>query len=133
MVCLDGFVLCSPVPPIFQKVADATADFETPFWGEEARGGVTEYREIVENNPAYLYCDTNAVPAAELTWYRGDRPLSIEDGVSVLQGRPGLRGRAGPLQAGTRVTPTPGLVASAFRCGLRSPACCLLSDPRQGM
>ena len=67
MVCLDGFVLLSPVPPIFQKVADATADFETPFLEEEARGGVTEYREIVENNPAYLYCDTNAVPAPELS------------------------------------------------------------------
>ncbi|XP_061289826.1 hemicentin-2 isoform X2 [Bos javanicus] len=82
----QDFNVLIQVPPIFQKVADATADFETPFWGEEARGGVTEYREIVENNPAYLYCDTNAVPAAELTWYRGDRPLSIEDGVSVLQG-----------------------------------------------
>uniref|UniRef100_G1Q1L7 Hemicentin 2 n=1 Tax=Myotis lucifugus TaxID=59463 RepID=G1Q1L7_MYOLU len=53
---------------------------------EEARGGVTEYREVVENNPAYLYCDTNAVPPPELTWYREDQPLSATDGVSVLQG-----------------------------------------------
>ncbi|XP_055255516.1 hemicentin-2 isoform X3 [Moschus berezovskii] len=79
----QDFNVLIQVPPIFQKVGDATADFETPF---EARGGVTEYREIVENNPAYLYCDTNAVPAPELTWYREDHPLSIEDGVSVLQG-----------------------------------------------
>ena len=97
MVCADSFVPHSPVPPMFQKVSDATADFETPFREEEARGGVTEYREVVENNPAYLYCDTNAVPAPELTWFREDHPLSIEDGVSILQGRPGLHGRAGPV------------------------------------
>ncbi|KAI4577648.1 hypothetical protein MJT46_003483 [Ovis ammon polii x Ovis aries] len=82
----QAFNVLIQVPPIFQKVGDATADFETPFREEEARGGVTEYREVVENNPVYLYCDTNAVPAPELTWYREDRPLSVEDGVSVLQG-----------------------------------------------
>uniref|UniRef100_A0A452F193 Hemicentin 2 n=1 Tax=Capra hircus TaxID=9925 RepID=A0A452F193_CAPHI len=82
----QDFNVLIQVPPIFQKVGDATADFETPFREEEARGGVTEYREVVENNPVYLYCDTNAVPAPELTWYREDRPLSVEDGVSVLQG-----------------------------------------------
>nr|XP_020731255.1 hemicentin-2-like [Odocoileus virginianus texanus] len=82
----QDFNVLIQVPPMFQKVSDATADFETPFREEEARGGVTEYREVVENNPAYLYCDTNAVPAPELTWFREDHPLSIEDGVSILQG-----------------------------------------------
>lgn len=99
---------------MFQKVGDAGAAFETLSREEEARGGVTEYREIVENNPAYLYCDTNAVPPPELTWYREDQPLSATDGVSVLQGRPGLQREAGHLQAGTRVTPTSELVSSAF-------------------
>nr|XP_021529801.1 hemicentin-2 [Aotus nancymaae] len=82
------FRLClpHPVPPMFQKVGDASAAFESPSWEEEARGGVTEYREMVENNPAYLYCDSNAIPPPELTWYREDQPLSAEDGVSVLQG-----------------------------------------------
>ncbi|XP_012862831.2 hemicentin-2 [Echinops telfairi] len=74
------------VPPMFQKVGDASAGFEILSQEEEARGGVTEYREIVENNPAYLNCDTNAVPPPELTWYREDQPLSASDGVSVLQG-----------------------------------------------
>ncbi|XP_028353185.1 hemicentin-2 [Physeter macrocephalus] len=74
------------VPPMFQKVGDASAASETLSREEEARGGVTEYREIVENNPTYLYCDTNAVPPPELTWYREDQPLSATDGVSVLQG-----------------------------------------------
>uniref|UniRef100_A0A2K5CWV0 Hemicentin 2 n=1 Tax=Aotus nancymaae TaxID=37293 RepID=A0A2K5CWV0_AOTNA len=81
-----GLCLPHPVPPMFQKVGDASAAFESPSWEEEARGGVTEYREMVENNPAYLYCDSNAIPPPELTWYREDQPLSAEDGVSVLQG-----------------------------------------------
>uniref|UniRef100_A0A8C0DZX9 Hemicentin-2 n=1 Tax=Balaenoptera musculus TaxID=9771 RepID=A0A8C0DZX9_BALMU len=82
----QDFNVLIQVPPVFQKVGDASAAFETLSWEEEARGGVTEYREIVENNPAYLYCDTNAVPSPELTWYREDQPLSATDGVSVLQG-----------------------------------------------
>nr|XP_033715233.1 hemicentin-2-like [Tursiops truncatus] len=82
----QDFNVLIQVPPMFQKVGDAGAAFETLSREEEARGGVTEYREIVENNPAYLYCDTNAVPPPELTWYREDQPLSATDGVSVLQG-----------------------------------------------
>ncbi|KAM9722140.1 hemicentin-2 isoform 3-T3 [Dama dama] len=81
----QDFNVLIQVPPMFHK-SDATAVFETPFREEEARGRVTEYREVVENNPAYLYCDTNAVPAPELSWFREDHPLSIEDGVSILQG-----------------------------------------------
>lgn len=72
---------------MFQKVGDATAASEFLSREEEARGGVTEYREIVENNPAYLHCDTNAVPPPEFTWYREDQPLSAAGGLSVLQGR----------------------------------------------
>ena len=106
-------LLPSPVPPMFQKVGDASAPFETLSQMEEARGGVTEYREIVENSPAYLYCDTNAVPPPELTWYREDQPLSAADGASILQGRPGLRREAGRLQAGIRVSPRAEMVSSA--------------------
>lgn len=97
--CPHGFAL-SPVPPMFQKVGDAGADFEFLSQAEEVRGGVTEYREIMENSPAYLYCDTNAVPAPELTWYREDQPLSAADGASVLQGRPGRRGEVGAPAGG---------------------------------
>ncbi|XP_014387685.1 PREDICTED: LOW QUALITY PROTEIN: hemicentin-2 [Myotis brandtii] len=82
----QDFSVLIQVPPMFQKVGDASATFEILSREEEARGGVTEYREVVENNPAYLYCDTNAVPPPELTWYREDQPLSATDGVSVLQG-----------------------------------------------
>uniref|UniRef100_A0A8C6W1G7 Hemicentin 2 n=1 Tax=Nannospalax galili TaxID=1026970 RepID=A0A8C6W1G7_NANGA len=82
----QDFNVLIQVPPMFQKVGDADADFEFLPHEEEARGGVTEYREIVENNSAYLYCDTNAVPPPELTWYREGQPLSAADGVSVLQG-----------------------------------------------
>ncbi|KAM5331532.1 hemicentin-2 [Glossophaga mutica] len=82
----QDFNVLIQVPPMFLKAGDASAAFESPSREEEARGGLTEYREIVENSPAYLYCDTNAVPPPELTWYREDEPLSAADGVSVLQG-----------------------------------------------
>ncbi|XP_056668537.1 hemicentin-2 isoform X2 [Monodelphis domestica] len=74
------------VPPIFQKIGDPNEAFEVHHQEEELRGGVLEYREIVENNPAYLYCDTNAVPPPQLTWYKDDQPLSDIEGISVLQG-----------------------------------------------
>ncbi|GAB1286208.1 Hemicentin-2 [Apodemus speciosus] len=82
----QDFNVLIQVPPIFQKMADVDTGFEPLPHEEEAQGGVTEYREIVENNPAYLYCDTNAIPPPELTWYREGQPLSAADGVSVLQG-----------------------------------------------
>ncbi|KAM5259263.1 hemicentin-2 isoform 1-T1 [Hipposideros larvatus] len=82
----QDFNVLIQVPPMFQNVGDATAASEFLSREEEARGGVTEYQEIVENNPAYLHCDTNAVPPPEFTWYREDQPLSATDGVSVLQG-----------------------------------------------
>ncbi|XP_054440698.1 hemicentin-2 [Pteronotus mesoamericanus] len=84
----QDFNVLIQVPPMFQKADDASSAFESLSQEEEAeaRGGVTEYRAIVENSPVYLYCDTNAVPPAELTWYREDRPLTAADGVSVLQG-----------------------------------------------
>ncbi|XP_007942419.2 hemicentin-2 [Orycteropus afer afer] len=82
----QNFNVLIQVPPMFQKVDDDSAAFEILSREEELQGGVTEYREIVENNPAYLYCDTNAIPPPELTWYREDQLLSTTDGVSVLQG-----------------------------------------------
>ncbi|KAM9207753.1 hemicentin-2 [Dugong dugon] len=82
----QDFNVLIQVPPMFQKVGDASEAFGILSQEEEVRGGVTEYREIVENNPAYLYCDTNAIPPPELTWYREDQPLAATDGVSVLQG-----------------------------------------------
>ncbi|XP_072488817.1 hemicentin-2 isoform X3 [Notamacropus eugenii] len=74
------------VPPIFQKISDPNEVSETQHQEEELRGGMMEYREIVENTPAYLYCDTNAVPPPQLTWYKDSQPLSASESVSVLQG-----------------------------------------------
>lgn len=76
---------------MFQRVGHPSTAFESLSREEEARGEVTEYREVVENNPAYLYCDTNAIPPPELTWYREGRPLSTsaDHRASVLQGRLG--------------------------------------------
>lgn len=133
-VCPNGFVLPTPVPPMFQKVGAASAPFEFLSREEEARGGVTEYREIVENNPVYLYCDTNAVPPPELTWYWEDQPLSATDGVSVLQGRSGLRREVGAFMGSDqghthiRAGPQDRLPTSP----LSSPVCCVLCGPGQG-
>ncbi|XP_060245885.1 hemicentin-2 [Meriones unguiculatus] len=85
----QDFNVLIQVPPMFQRVGDVEAGLELlpqEEEQEEAQGRVTEYREIVENNPAYLYCDTNAIPPPELTWYREGQPLSAADGVSLLQG-----------------------------------------------
>lgn len=122
---------------MFLKAGDASAAFGSPSGEEEARGGVTEYREVVENSPAYLYCDSSAVPAPELTWYRGDQPLSAADadGVSVLQGRRGLQGEVGAL-AGR--DPGPPALERAPSAALPrvlggSPGCCWLWGPGQGL
>ncbi|XP_069861249.1 hemicentin-2 [Dipodomys merriami] len=83
----QDFSVLIQVPPMFQKVNEAGADLEALSQEEEeARGEVTEFREIIENHPAYLYCDTSAVPPPQLTWHREGRPLAASDGVSVLQG-----------------------------------------------
>ncbi|XP_039085354.1 hemicentin-2 [Hyaena hyaena] len=82
----QDFNVLIQVPPMFQKLGDAGEDLETLSREEEVRGGVTEFREVVEDSPAYLYCDTNAIPPPELSWYRDGQPLSAGDGVSVLQG-----------------------------------------------
>ncbi|XP_012576655.1 PREDICTED: hemicentin-2 [Condylura cristata] len=88
----QDFSVLIQVPPMFQKVGDVGEAFELLSREEEARGGVTEYREVVENSPAYLYCDSDAVPPPTLTWYRGGRPLVATDGVSILQAPPVILG-----------------------------------------
>lgn len=119
---------------MFQKVGDASADFEMLSQEEEARGGVMEYREIVENNPTYLYCDPDSVPPPELTWYREDQPLLATDGVSVLQGSPGLCREVGALvgrDQGCTHSRT-GLLTCLPIGPLSSPVC-LLCDLGQGV
>lgn len=74
---------------MFQNMGDPSTAFEflpQELEEVEARSGVTEYREVVENNPAYLYCDTNAVPPPELTWFKEGQRVSATDGLSLLQG-----------------------------------------------
>ncbi|XP_028823701.1 hemicentin-1 isoform X1 [Denticeps clupeoides] len=65
------------VPPSFERVS-----------GEGGAGvlGGLEVKDVVVNNPASLYCDTNAVPPPTLTWYKDGRPLSSHDHVLILPG-----------------------------------------------
>lgn len=113
---------------MFQRLDDASAAFEIlSREEEEARGGVTERREVVENNPAYLYCDTRAVPPPELTWYREDQPLSAADGVSVLQGSLGCTERLGISghRSGFTASELGSFTVLTSHGALPCPACCV--------
>ncbi|NXK72500.1 HMCN2 protein, partial [Amazona guildingii] len=57
------------------------------FYREEDQDGeVTEHRQAVLNQPTALYCDTNAIPPPQLTWYKDGEPLSPGPGVLMLLG-----------------------------------------------
>ncbi|NWS40494.1 HMCN1 protein, partial [Probosciger aterrimus] len=51
--------------------------------GVSARG---EHRQAVLNQPTALYCNTNAIPPPQLTWYKDGEPLSPSPGVLMLLG-----------------------------------------------
>lgn len=67
------------VPPTFNRaggVVDATAS-------PGVRGDI---RDVVLNNPIFLYCETNAVPPPTLTWYKDGQLLASSDKVLILPG-----------------------------------------------
>lgn len=67
------------VPPTFNRaggVVDATAS-------PGVRGDI---RDVILNNPIFLYCETNAVPPPTLTWYKDGQLLASNDKVLILPG-----------------------------------------------
>lgn len=67
------------VPPTFTRAAgvvDATAS-------PGVRGDI---RDVILNNPIFLYCETNAVPPPTLTWYKDGQLLASNDKVLILPG-----------------------------------------------
>lgn len=67
------------VPPTFTRaggVVDATAS-------PGVRGDI---RDVILNNPIFLYCETNAVPPPTLTWYKDGQLLASNDKVLILPG-----------------------------------------------
>ncbi|XP_061867610.1 hemicentin-2 [Colius striatus] len=87
------FIVHVQVPPLFQQQSPSEA-LEAFYREEDQDGEVTEHRQAVLGQPTALYCDTNAIPPPQLTWYKDGEPLSPGPGVQVLLGGRVLRLRA---------------------------------------
>ncbi|XP_078083679.1 hemicentin-1-like [Mustelus asterias] len=73
------------VPPIFQKVYGVNAAWEVIYREDEAEE-IIEYRQVIVNNTVSLYCETNAIPPPNLSWYKDGEALSTTDHVLILPG-----------------------------------------------
>ncbi|XP_078407396.1 LOW QUALITY PROTEIN: hemicentin-1-like [Cetorhinus maximus] len=73
------------VPPIFQKLYGVNAAWEVIYREDEAEE-IVEHREVIVNNPVSLYCETNAIPPPNLSWYKDGEALSATDDVLILPG-----------------------------------------------
>ncbi|XP_010139814.1 PREDICTED: hemicentin-2-like, partial [Buceros rhinoceros silvestris] len=80
------FIVHVQVPPLFQQQTSPNEALEIFYREEDQDGEVTEHRQAVLNQPTALYCDTNAIPAPQITWYKDGEPLSPGPGVLVLLG-----------------------------------------------
>ncbi|XP_038637840.1 LOW QUALITY PROTEIN: hemicentin-1-like [Scyliorhinus canicula] len=73
------------VPPIFQKVYGVNAAWEVIYREDEAEE-IVEHREVIVNNTVSLYCETNAIPPPNLSWYKDGEVLSATDDILILPG-----------------------------------------------
>ncbi|XP_049688139.1 hemicentin-2 [Accipiter gentilis] len=80
------FIVHVQVPPLFQQQTSPTEALEIFYREEDQDGEVTEHRQAILNQPTALYCDTNAIPPPQLTWYKDGEPLSPGPGVLMLLG-----------------------------------------------
>ncbi|XP_069626703.1 hemicentin-2 [Haliaeetus albicilla] len=80
------FIVHVQVPPLFQQQTSPNEALEIFYREEDQDGEVTEHRQAVLNQPTALYCDTNAIPPPQLTWYKDGEPLSPGPGVLMLLG-----------------------------------------------
>ncbi|XP_065551612.1 hemicentin-2 [Lathamus discolor] len=80
------FIVHVQVPPLFQQQTSSSEALEAFYREEDQDGEVTEHRQAVLNQPTALYCDTNAIPPPQLTWYKDGEPLSPGQGVQMLLG-----------------------------------------------
>ena len=86
------------MPPLFQQQTSPSEALEIFYREEDQDGEVTEHRQVVLDQPTALYCDTNAIPPPQLTWYKDGEPLSPGPGVPMLLGNghgPSLWGLGG--------------------------------------
>ncbi|XP_074702115.1 hemicentin-2-like [Strix aluco] len=80
------FIVHVQVPPLFQQQTSPSEALEIFYREEDQDGEVTEHRQVVLDQPTALYCDTNAIPPPQLTWYKDGEPLSPGPGVLMLLG-----------------------------------------------
>ncbi|XP_026716212.1 hemicentin-2 [Athene cunicularia] len=80
------FIVHVQVPPLFQQQTRPSEALEIFYREEDQDGEVTEHRQAVLDQPTALYCDTNAIPPPQLTWYKDGEPLSPGPGVLMLLG-----------------------------------------------
>ncbi|KAM6193100.1 hemicentin-2 [Sarcoramphus papa] len=80
------FIVHVQVPPLFQQQTSPNEALEIFYREEDQDGEVTEHRQAVLDQPTTLYCDTNAIPPPQITWYKDGEPLSPSPGVLILLG-----------------------------------------------
>ncbi|XP_009950773.1 PREDICTED: LOW QUALITY PROTEIN: hemicentin-2, partial [Leptosomus discolor] len=85
------FIVHVQVPPLFQQQMSPNEALEMFYQEEDQDGEVTEHRQAILDQPTMLYCDTNAIPPQQLTWYKDGEPLSPGPGVLMLLGGRGLQ------------------------------------------
>uniref|UniRef100_UPI00398EE55D hemicentin-1-like n=1 Tax=Pristiophorus japonicus TaxID=55135 RepID=UPI00398EE55D len=73
------------VPPIFHKLYGVNAAWEVISREDEVEE-IVEHREVTVNSPVSLYCETNAIPPPQLSWYKDGKALPATDDVLVLPG-----------------------------------------------
>ncbi|XP_074017166.1 hemicentin-2 [Numenius arquata] len=88
------FIVHIQVPPLFQQQMSPNEALEIFYREEDQDGEVMEHRQAILDQPTALYCDTNAIPPPQLTWYKDGEPLSPGPGVLMLLGGRVLQLRA---------------------------------------
>lgn len=89
------------MPPLFQQQTSPNEVLEIFYLEEDQDGEVTEHRQAVLGQPTTLYCDTNAIPPPQFSWYKDGEPLAPSPGVLMLLGNghgPLVLGLGGFLQ-----------------------------------
>ncbi|KAM6400073.1 hemicentin-2 [Rhynochetos jubatus] len=80
------FIVHVQVPPLFQEQTSPREALKIFYQEEDQDGEVTEHRQAVLGQPTALYCDTDAIPPPQLSWYKDGEPLSPRLGVLMLLG-----------------------------------------------
>ncbi|KAK2535403.1 Hmcn2 [Columba guinea] len=86
------FIVHVQVPPLFQQQTSPNEVLEIFYLEEDQDGEVTEHRQAVLGQPTTLYCDTNAIPPPQFSWYKDGEPLAPGPRVLILLAAPTIHG-----------------------------------------